>query len=71
MLWGHTALVDNRAKVEVRMVFEVLGFATGIAAIGAAWSLLMRHERYRIIRSVYCGRPEKPRGGNALIWPSR
>ena len=53
------------------MVFEVVGFAAGAAGTGAAWALLMRHERGRIIRGVYRSRAERPSGGNALIWPSR
>lgn len=53
------------------MLFELLGFFSGIVAIGSALILVMRHERWKAIREVYAGRPSRPgSGGNALIWPS-
>ncbi len=54
------------------MFFEVLGFLSGAAAIGTAWMLLLRHERFRVLGSFHANRaPRRPGGGNALIWPSR
>ncbi len=53
------------------MVFEVLGFVTGMAAAGGAWVYLLKHERWRAIRAVYGTRAYHPPAGNALIWPSR
>ncbi len=54
------------------MVFEALGFVTGVAVIGAAWMMLLRHERWKVLSGFYAGTPGKAhRGGNALIWPSR
>jgi hypothetical protein len=49
-----------------------LGFVSGSAIIAAAWLLVLRHERWKAIRSVYLGSTEGPaHRGNALIWPSR
>jgi hypothetical protein len=54
------------------MFFEVLGFVSGGAAIGTAWMLLLRHERWKVVDGFYSGKPSRSAGNrNALIWPSR
>ncbi len=54
------------------MLIEVLGFLSGSALIGAAWLMLLRHQRWKAIRGAYHGfARERSHGGNALIWPSR
>jgi hypothetical protein len=53
------------------MFFEVLGFLSGVAAIGTAWMLLLRHDRLRVMSSLTAARASRGQGGNALIWPSR
>jgi hypothetical protein len=54
------------------MFFEVLGFLSGVATIGTAWMLLLRHERFKVLGSFYANRTARRQGGgNALIWPSR
>ena len=53
------------------MVFELIGFLSGVATIGLAWMLLLRHERFKVINGFYAERRNRARGGNALIWPSR
>lgn len=54
------------------MFFEVLGFLSGVAAIGTAWMLLLRHERFKVLSGFYSSQASRSqRGGNALIWPSR
>lgn len=53
------------------MVFELIGFVSGVGAIGAAWLLLLRHERFKVMNGFYAGRRRGDVQGNALIWPSR
>ncbi len=53
------------------MVFEILGFVSGVAAIGLALALLLRYERFKVINGFYFCQHRQPPGGNALIWPSR
>lgn len=53
------------------MFFEVVGFLSGCAGIGAAFWLLHRRDRGRVISGFYAGSRGARRGGNALIWPSR
>jgi len=55
----------------LRMVFELFGFVSGVGAIGAAWILLLRHERFKVINGFYAGSRAGGGRGNALIWPSR
>ena len=52
------------------MFFEIVGFVSGMAGIGVAFGLLLKHERERVIGGFYRDR-RRARGGNALIWPSR
>lgn len=53
------------------MILELFGFVSGVGAIGAAWMLLLRHERFKVISGFYAGRRVGDTRGNALIWPSR
>lgn len=53
------------------MSVEVLGFITGAMVAGFAWLVLLRHERWRLIRAIYDQRNRRLPAGNALIWPSR
>jgi hypothetical protein len=53
------------------MVFELLGFASGVLTIGLAWALLLRYERFKVIDGLASGTRRQARAGNALIWPSR
>ena len=54
------------------MFFEVLGFLSGVTAIGTAWMLLLRHDRSKVLSNFYSGRASGSQSsGNALIWPSR
>lgn len=51
------------------MFFEAVGFVTGAGMMGAAWFLLLRRDRQRVLNAFYGPETDKPR--NALIWPSR
>jgi hypothetical protein len=53
------------------MLFEVFGFVSGVAAIGAAWVVLWRHDLLKVLNSFNGERRNRSRSGNALIWPSR
>ena len=54
------------------MFFEVLGFLSGVAAIGTPWMLLLRYERFKVLSGFYSSKTSSAqRDGNALIWPSR
>ena len=35
------------------MVFEIAGFICGMAGIGVAWALLLRHERDHVLDAFY------------------
>lgn len=52
------------------MFFEAVGFVTGAGMMGAAWMLLLRRDRQRVLNSFY-GKSGAQRTRNALIWPSR
>ena len=51
------------------MFFEAVGFVTGAGMMGAAWMLLLRRDRQRVLNGFYGRDAARPR--NALIWPSR
>ncbi len=53
------------------MVFEISGFVTGVAGIGAGWWLLWHHDLVKVLSNFGDGRGRHARTQNALIWPSR
>jgi hypothetical protein len=53
------------------MIFELMGFVSGVAAIGTIWMLFLRHERGRVLQGFYTKGRQRRSAGNALIWPSR
>lgn len=45
------------------MIFEALGFLCGVSAIALAWSLLLRHDRDRVLDGFQRRRSLGPQAG--------
>ena len=52
------------------MFIEIVGFCAGVAFVLGGAAAFVSLERWWAIGKVYGAASPKPRGGNALIWPS-